>query len=109
MRAGDLNRSIVIKRRVQIGTTPSNEPIFEWQPVRKMAANVRPMKADERFDGSQVFAWSTVVFKIRWIPDLVQTDVIVFDGRNYNVSGIAEIGRRVGLEVTATWRQGVLT
>lgn len=108
MKAGDLNRLITVLRREQTGTTIANEPIFEWLPVRRISANVRYLKADERFDGNQVFAWSTVVFKTRWFPGLEPTDVISFDGRNYNVSGYAEIGRRVGLEITGTWRQGDL-
>jgi len=108
MKSGDLNRFIKVLRREQTGTSIANEPIFGWNTVRRISANVRYLKADERFDGNQVFAWSTVVFKTRWFPGLEPTDIISFDGRNYNVKGYAEIGRRVGLEITAEWKEGGL-
>jgi head-tail adaptor len=107
MRAGDLNRKITVKRRAQIGTSSTNEPTFEWQTFKTVAANAKFLRAGERLESGQKFAAKAMVFKTRWMA-LEPTDIIVFDGSNFDITGIAEIGRRVGLEITAEWRQGVL-
>ncbi|SIQ98746.1 head-tail adaptor [Rhizobium sp. RU35A] len=111
MRAGDLNRTITILRKVQIGA-PNDYGEYEtiWQIVHRLRANVKWGAVAERLDGTanQRFAAGTVAFKVRWFADLHPTDVIGFDGKFYNIVGSTEIGRRVGLEITATWRQGEL-
>lgn len=110
MRAGDLNRTIAIMRQVEIGRDIYDEPITEWQSIHRPRAGVKWAKVEERVDATanQRFAAATVTFKIRWLPDVLPTDIIRFDRKNYNIVGQAEIGRRVGLELTATWRQGEL-
>lgn len=111
MRAGDLNRSIAILRKVNVGEPNDyGEYETEWQTIHRPRANVKWGQVAEKVDttASQRFAAATVTFRTRWIADLRPTDVVTFDGRNYNILGSAEVGRRVGLEITATWRQGEL-
>jgi head-tail adaptor len=65
------------------------------------------LRAAERIGSDQEFAVKELRFTTRFF-DLQPTDVIRFDGQNFDVEGIAELGRREGLEITATWRAGAL-
>lgn len=109
MRAGTLDRSIKLWRYQQVGVSGHNEPIIDWDLIRTLRAAVKPLGADERFGADQVFATRTTTFTTRWFPGLQTTDVIGFDGEFYDITGIAETGRRVGYEITATWRAGSLS
>jgi len=40
-----------------------------------------------------------VTFKIRYLSDLLPDDLIIFDGREFRIVQIVEIGRRRGLEI----------
>jgi SPP1 family predicted phage head-tail adaptor len=104
MRAGTLDRRVTVLRRVQVGETPLNEPIFEWQEVRTVWAAKVHKSEDEKFAASQVYAQRVVTFRTRFMSDLAETDRLVCDGLTYNLKGIRELGRRDGLEVAAEWQ-----
>lgn len=100
-----LDRRIQIWRHIEIGRDAYNVPIYQWQLQRTINARVRHLRAAERYDGSQIFAMSEVAFTTRWFTNLQPTDLIVFDGKQYDITGIAEIGRSIAREIAATWRQ----
>ena len=108
MRSGKLDRSVTLWRWHQVGTNTYNEPIMDWAQIRSLRATVIPLTADERFGADQVFAVRTLTFRTRWVPDLATTDVIGFEGSYFDITGVAEIGRRRGHEITATHRAGLL-
>ncbi|ATN34110.1 hypothetical protein ACO34A_09860 [Rhizobium sp. ACO-34A] len=112
MRAGDLNRVISLMRKIPTGEkTDIGEEVFTWGKIRDLRANVKWGTVAEKVGSvvPQRFAAATVTFRTRWFADVLPTDVINFDGRNYNIVGATEIGRRVGLDITAIWRQGEFT
>jgi hypothetical protein len=45
------------------------------------------------------------VLQFRWRPDLLTTDRVVFEGRNWRIQGLTEIGRRDGYQVTLRTRK----
>jgi SPP1 family predicted phage head-tail adaptor len=109
MKAGILNRRIDLWRYTQTGVSELNEPTFTWSVVMaSIPAEVKPLTADERFSSDQVFAVRVTAFITRWFDDLTTEDVIAFDGGHYDITGIAEIGRHGGYEITAKWREGAL-
>jgi SPP1 family predicted phage head-tail adaptor len=109
MRAGQFDRVIQIWRLTEIGRDPIfNTPVLEWNSVHTIRARATFLRAAERIGAGQEFAVKELRFTTRYFDDLQATDVIRFDGQNYDVEGIAEIGRREGLEISATWRQGGL-
>lgn len=109
MRAGQFDRVIEIWRYTQIGLDPIfNVPILEWAAIHTIRAKTSFLRAAERIGSGQEFAVRELRFTTRYFDDLQPTDVIRFDGDNWDIEGIAEIGRREGLEISATWRQGAL-
>lgn len=105
-RGGKLDRFVEQLREVETGRGVDNAPITEWVRVRFLKAGVSPGAVAERHDGQQQFASRSMVFTTRWFSDIRATDRLRFDSQIYDVEGFPEIGRRVGLAIHATWRQG---
>lgn len=107
MKAGALDRRITIQREVQTGTDAYNVPIMEWVDLATVAAAVTPVSDGERWRAAEVSAEVTTRFLIRYSPqvaDVNPKDRIRYEGRLYDIYGVKEVGRREGLEITATAR-----
>lgn len=106
MRAGDLDRSIVI----QAATTTQNafgEPVETWAKIHTdatIAARIVPTRGAERFTAQQVVGKAVVTFRVRYRTDVTTLNRIVYDSRNWDITDVREIGRREGLEIDATAR-----
>lgn len=104
--AGSLDRRLTILRRVKTGVDALNSPIFDFCEIRTVAAAKTQKAESETFqqDVVQRAALRTVTFTVRFMADLGETDRLRCDGLEYGIKGIREIGRRVGLEITAEVR-----
>lgn len=101
MQAGKLDRRITIQEPV-VSQDGYGEPIAtRWSDVATVRAQVIPVSGREYFDAAAVRAEKTTRFRIRWRRGVTETQRIVYDGRNYNIRSIVEIGRREGLEIAA--------
>lgn len=105
MEAGRLDRRLTIE---------SNEPIQDqfgsmtaaWLPFATVWGRVSPVSGTEPFKSDQVTAAAATKFRIRWIDGLTESMRIVYNGRNYNIKNIFEIGRREGFDVLAQFTEG---
>ena len=97
--AGELDRRI---RIIPVTTEQdaTGEPIdsdgvgFEiW--ARKMESRV-----SERFSGASDQVAADVIFRIRWRDDFGQTAKVAFGEERFEIVGIVEFGRRVGLDLS---------
>jgi SPP1 family predicted phage head-tail adaptor len=77
------------------------------QTVWAKVAKTSPVK--EVAEGKQRTALSAKVFQIRWRTDIQETWVIEFDGWYYNITGIEEVGRKMGLIITTEKRDHART
>lgn len=106
MRAGDLDRRIVILRAATTRDA-MNEAVPTWSALATVWASVTPVGDGERLRAGQVLASRMVRFVVRYSSVTATVDPrdrVQFDGRVYDINGVKEIGRRVGLEITATAR-----
>lgn len=106
MRAGKLDRSIVIQSRT-VAQNAYGEGIETWTKIHTattLAAEVIPFRGNERWTAQQVVGKNAVTFRVRWRDDVTVLNRIVYDGRNYDLHDVREIGRREGLEIDATAR-----
>ena len=103
MRAGKLDRWITIEEfsAVQDAFGQETETWTEFATVWPEKVDV---KARERFTAQQEIADETTRFRMRWLTGITPKMRIVHDGKTYDIEGIAELGRRVGMEITATAR-----
>lgn len=107
MRAGRLDRRLTLYRPVEGDdgfATVDDGP----GAVATVAASRRDVKAGEGFQASGVEAETWVVFEIRWSRTVAPIDTtwtVCCEGRFYNVTGVRELGRREGLEISAAERR----
>lgn len=106
MRAGDLNRTIRLLRNTPGSLNAYGEAVENFERVLTLKANVSFGTATEVMDSSQITASNVVTFKTRYSSFVRVTDLIEFDGRRYEITGISEIGRRNGLQISTVWRAG---
>ena len=103
MQAGRLDRLIELRHRVLDDDPESRQKVEAWPTAY---ASVWAQKVDVRgreyLAAKQVNADLTTTFRIRHRTDVVTTDRIVYNGTQYSIQSIAEIGRLEGLEIMAT-------
>jgi SPP1 family predicted phage head-tail adaptor len=99
MFAGTLDRRIVIQQRTDTRDA-GGEPVPTWSTLATVWARVTHLRGTEPFQGQQFNAQRFTVFNIRYRDDVDETMQIVHDGETYDIQGVSEVGRRVGLEIT---------
>lgn len=104
----EILKGVVFNRRVEIqsATEPTQDetgqPVEAWTTVRTVRAARRDVRGFERLRAEQELAERTSVFTMRWFSGLTAEMQLKHDGLIWDIEGIAELGRRVALEVTAT-------
>lgn len=106
MRAGKLDRRVTFQRASRVDDGFTNVA-SEWTDLAETWAQVTPISDGERWLAGEIGANVTHRFVVRWqtnLIDLNPKDRIAYDGRFYDISATKEIGRRQGIEVTASAR-----
>lgn len=106
MQAGRLDRRIVIQRSTTVNDS-FNQPVETFSTLATVWASAVPVSDGERMKAGQTLANKMMRFTIRYssdVSDVDPRDRIVFNGRTFDVNGAKEIGRREGIEITATAR-----
>jgi len=100
MQAGKLDRRLIIK--VPTVTRDSyGGQINTLATLATVDGGVLPVAGSRLFEAAQFIDGAQIRFQMRWRDDFDKTAVITFDGRDYQVLRIDEIGRRRGLFVWA--------
>lgn len=103
-RAGNFTRPVTILEPAR-GTNAHNEEVITWVPGVTMLASVRPAPGTERFQSAELAATAQMRFVFRHRPDMITVEKMLrFDGRDYAISSVTEIGTREGIEALATAR-----
>jgi SPP1 family predicted phage head-tail adaptor len=106
MQAGRLDRRIALQR-ASVAADAFNEPVPSWTTFATVWAEAKPVLDAERQQAGQTLASKSYRFTIRYSPTVANLDPrdrVTFDGRDYDVQGVKEMGRREFLEITATAR-----
>lgn len=97
--AGAFDRRIEIQRATEFRDGGTNAVVTTWSThLASVPASVKQTPGREFLEGNQIVAERRAVFTIRF-ADIRVTDRVVFDGRDFNVSDIRELGRRRFLEL----------
>lgn len=106
MQAGKLDRRISILR-ASMSRNSFNEQVATWEPIGTVWAAAVPVMDAERLRAGETLASSKFRFTVRSSALTVTVDPrdrIVFGNRTFDINGVKEIGRKQGLEITATAR-----
>ena len=106
MRAGKLDRKIVLQRFTST-LDDYNEPVKTWATLATRSASYEPISDGERFRAGETAANASARFVIRYsaaVADLNPKDRLTFEGTVHDILHVKEIGRREGIEITATAR-----
>jgi SPP1 family predicted phage head-tail adaptor len=103
MQAGKLDRQITIERASVVLDGFGGE-VRTWEPIATAWAAVMPISDGERWRAGEVAAHVTHRFQVRWGIGVEVADRVLYDGRTFEISGVKEIGRREGQEITAAAR-----
>jgi SPP1 family predicted phage head-tail adaptor len=103
MRAGQLDRTIELQ---SVATAPNSfgELVETWTTFASPAAAIVPTRGNERFTAQQLVGHAVTTFRIRYRTGLTVLNRIVYDGRQWDIHDVREIGRREGLEIDASAR-----
>lgn len=103
MRAGTLDRRIVIEKNTPIRSASGAEK-ESWATFATVWAGARHVAGGETFRGIGIVASAEIAFTVRWRTDITEEMRIQFDGDDYDIHRISEIGRREGLVIQASRR-----
>jgi SPP1 family predicted phage head-tail adaptor len=105
--AGKLDRRVTIRRASYSQDSGSGEMLETWSNLAEAWASWRRASARETLAAAEVSAEVTDVFTMRWSPVLASVtpkDRVLYQGREYNVSEVAEVGRREGIMIRGAAR-----
>lgn len=106
MFAGPLDRRIVLERRTG-AADDFGHPAETWTTLATVWASKEDVSDAERLRAAERAAIITTRFQIRHsttVADLNPKDRLSYGGRIYDINAVKEIGRKVGLEITAAAR-----
>ncbi|MCP2209453.1 phage head closure protein [Bradyrhizobium diazoefficiens] len=99
MRAGNLDRIIEIQRRTT-GLDLYGTPIETWTPFATMRAQLLKNATDDR-EGARGHTTNAVLaFRMYYFANLSLNDRLLYEGQQFEITGISEIGRRAGMDVS---------
>lgn len=96
MRAGTLDRVIVLQRATEGAGMAAPRTWATLGELRAELVNLAAVASGAPFGYVET---TGIMFRTHYVPGLTTADRIVFDGDFYKITSVAEIGRRVGLEI----------
>jgi SPP1 family predicted phage head-tail adaptor len=107
MQAGPLDRRVTLLRLRPGARDAMNAPVELWDELATVRGSKTDVSDAEKLRAAQAGATITTRFRIRWsqlAKGLTAKDRLSCEGRTYDVSGVREIGRHEGLEITGNAR-----
>ncbi|WP_256807150.1 phage head closure protein [Bradyrhizobium sp. Bra64] len=98
MRAGNLDRLIEIQRRTT-GLDLYGTVTDTWTTYATMRAQLLKNATDDREGASGHTTDAVLTFRSYYFASLSLNDRLLYEGQPYEIKGITEIGRRVGIDV----------
>jgi SPP1 family predicted phage head-tail adaptor len=103
MRIGLLDRRVTIQ---SLSTAPdgSGQEVETWTAVATVWMRVRPFRGSERFLAQQVVGKAVTTFEARYRSDVTVKNRLLYDGKNWDIADVRQIGRKERMELDATAR-----
>ncbi|KYH00127.1 head-tail adaptor protein [Bradyrhizobium sp. DOA1] len=99
MRAGSLDRVIEIQRRTT-GLDHYGTPVEAWTTFATMRAQLLKNATDDREGARGHTTDAVLTLRMYYFASLSLNDRLLYEEKHFEITGITEIGRRVGMDVT---------
>jgi len=100
MQLGTLDRYVTIQQATKAQDAAFQE-IETWSTYAQVWARKMDIRPRDRFAADQVIEEEITTFRVHYMSALTVEMRVVHDSKTYEIIGIAELGRREGLDVTA--------
>ncbi|MBR0764143.1 phage head closure protein [Bradyrhizobium japonicum] len=98
MRAGNLDRLIEIQRR-GTGLDLYGTPVETWTAVATMRAQLLKNASDNQEGARGEITSAMLTFRMRFLDGVTLENRVTYQGQQFEIIGISEIGRRIGLDL----------
>lgn len=95
-----MDRQITIQEYTVTGYDDYGEGVKDWTNIATVWAEKKQQSARETWQAGKVVE-TEMAFKIRYRSGVDETCRVVYNGTNYDITGVREIGRQDGLEIMA--------
>jgi SPP1 family predicted phage head-tail adaptor len=99
MRSGNLDRVVQIQRPTT-GLDLYGAVIQTWAPVATMRAQKMENAVSDREGARGDTTDNVITFRMRWINGVTLENRLTYEGQQFKIMAIKELGRRVGLDIT---------
>lgn len=105
MRAGRLDRTITLD--AQTAGAPDDYGVSQpsWERFATVRAELVTMSTEEFLRASGETSEASLVFRIRYLPGVTNAHRLTFEGRQFDVREVSELGRRQTLELRCVERR----
>lgn len=100
MRAGKLDRTIIIERKSET-VSDSGSVVASWTHFATARAEIVTQSASEFLTGYGEAEAGTIIFRLRHLSGITTADRVLYNGAAHDLKEIIEVGRRRGLELRA--------
>lgn len=100
MRAGRLDRRVTLQKPTRT-QDDFGQAVETWSDVATVWAGVRQTAGSEFLQAQSETNEQQIVFTMRYRADVRETWRVVWEGRNFDVIEVRQLGRRAGIEVMA--------
>ena len=98
MRAGQLDRTIIIQR-VSTTVDAAGTPAEMWTDLVTLRAQIVKGSTEEFIRGSGASDETAIAFRTWWRDGITNADRVIYEGVVHNLKEIKELGRRSGMEL----------
>jgi len=102
MMAGRLDRKVTLQKP-STSKDKYGEEQYTWSDYRTVWADIKEQSGREMFEAGQL-AEVEILFRIRYLSEITPKWRIQYDGKDFDISHIRELGRRDGLEIAGRAR-----
>lgn len=104
MRAGNLDRRVDILKR-SVSENLQGEGIETFDVVETVWAEMSDLRGREFFASQQVQTEVSTRFRMRYRAGVTTADRLACDGQQYDITQVAVLGRKAGLEILGAARK----
>jgi SPP1 family predicted phage head-tail adaptor len=100
MRAGNLDRVIQLQRIATVTTDSYGAKSPSWTTFATLRAQKLSNAIIDREGARGDSTDNTITFRSRWLYGVTLECRVTYEGQQYKIMGLTELGRRVGLDIT---------